>query len=582
MSDESQTIRNIHWREVFPFTNLFRSFRIAIHPSKLILGLAALILLFAGGRALDGMWPARHRAVTREVSAYSEWLAMGQPGQFADRRAAARQEVESDYAQMLLQYNVVNTSETALAEARYGGSLGDLKRKILDERSKRLEEIRKGYAAAEKLASDQKDVKLREDAMAAARSRRAEYIRQTYASASNAWLGARGIRNEGLFSQFFEYQITQVNAVTRGVGKSNWFGPAGVIHSLNNFVNVGPMWLFTQHTVFFILLTIWFLLVWSVFGGAIARIAAVHVARDEKISMRQALRFSVGKVVSFIFAPIIPLLIVLVVGLVVTAVSLVGNIPGLGPIIVGLLFILALMAGFIITLVLLGLVGGLNLMYPTIAVEGSDSFDAISRSFSYLYARPWRLAFYSIAAIVYGAITYLFVRMFIFLMLVMTHRFVGMGLVSSADNGLSTWNMMWPDPSHTGRLFLTVDYLSLGGGQAIGAFLVSMWVSLVVAMLGAFAISFYFSASTIIYFLMRAEVDATEMEDVYVEQTEDDFAEPAPAAATVTDQPAAERTSPMSDANVLTPPVDAPAANSAVVPPPALTPEQNPGSDNPT
>ena len=40
------------------------------------------------------------------------------------------------------------------------------------------------------------------------------------------------------------------------------------------------------------------------------------------------------------------------------------------------------------TLILLGLTGGFNLMYPTIAVEGSDSFDAISRSFSYVYARP--------------------------------------------------------------------------------------------------------------------------------------------------------------------------------------------------
>ena len=37
-----------------------------------------------------------------------------------------------------------------------------------------------------------------------------------------------------------------------------------------------------------------------------------------------------------------------------------------------------------------GTVGGFGLMYPTVAVEGSDSFDAISRSFSYVFARPWR------------------------------------------------------------------------------------------------------------------------------------------------------------------------------------------------
>ena len=42
MADEQpQTIRAIHWRDVFPFLNLFRAFRVAIHPSKLVLGLTA-------------------------------------------------------------------------------------------------------------------------------------------------------------------------------------------------------------------------------------------------------------------------------------------------------------------------------------------------------------------------------------------------------------------------------------------------------------------------------------------------------------------------------------------------------------
>ena len=40
--------------------------------------------------------------------------------------------------------------------------------------------------------------------------------------------------------------------------------------------------------------------------------------------------------------------------------------------------------------------------------------------------------------------------------------------------------------------------------------------------------SFYFSANTIIYFLMRHEVDATEMDDVYLEQADDEFAEATP------------------------------------------------------
>ena len=41
MVDEASSIRNINWREVFPFTLIFRSFRVAIHPSKLVLALVA-------------------------------------------------------------------------------------------------------------------------------------------------------------------------------------------------------------------------------------------------------------------------------------------------------------------------------------------------------------------------------------------------------------------------------------------------------------------------------------------------------------------------------------------------------------
>jgi len=46
-------------------------------------------------------------------------------------------------------------------------------------------------------------------------------------------------------------------------------------------------------------------------------------------------------------------------------------IPFVGPILVGVFYFLALAAGFVMTLVALGTAGGLNLMYPTIAVEGS-------------------------------------------------------------------------------------------------------------------------------------------------------------------------------------------------------------------
>jgi hypothetical protein len=190
-----------------------------------------------------------------------------------------------------------------------------------------------------------------------------------------------------------------------------------------------------------------------------------------------------------------------------------------------------LVAGFVMTLVLLGLAGGFNLMYPTIAVEGSDSFDAISRSFSYLYARPWRLAFYTAVATAYGALTYLFVRYFIYILLTLVHLFVGRLVFIHSASQAPLWPTLWPSPSSIGRLSYNIDWYSLSPGERIGAVFISFWVSLAVYMLGAFAISFYFSINSIIYYLMRQEVDATELDDVYLEQSDEDFIE-TPAAST--------------------------------------------------
>jgi hypothetical protein len=170
-------------------------------------------------------------------------------------------------------------------------------------------------------------------------------------------------------------------------------------------------------------------------------------------------------------------------------------------------------------------------MYPTIAVEGSDSFDAISRSYSYLYGRPWRLAFYTLIAVIYGGLTYAFVRFFIYLMLAVAHAFAGFWFVGTIGSGESLWNSLWAGPIALGRLSYDVDYLSLTWAQGVAAWFLSLWVHLVASLLGAYAISFYFSANTVIYLLMRKEVDSTELDDVYLEESEDEFVEqPAPAS----------------------------------------------------
>jgi hypothetical protein len=553
MADESHVIRGINWRETFPFTQIFRAFRVAIHPTKLILGLVALLALYTGGRILDALWPVQSRAVPGDVvlverpdatprGSEIELYESFRPGHFAsfeEVRKARRDEIEEQYAALLRNSKIQTDEKQARELAKSGSALGQVKDKLLERRNIEINDAAKRRDEALKNAKTSDD---RDNAQRDYDQR----VRDIIQSTSNAYHRASMIGNQGIFIQFFGYEVEQVNNVVWAVLANDWLGGfgtnptmrehPGVLKSISNFCVTGPWWLVRYHTWFFILFIILFSIIWAIFGGAIARIAAVHVARDEKLSLSTSVRFSTGKFLSFIFAPIIPLLIVLVVGLVVTVCALIGNIPWIGPILVGIFFFLALAAGFVMTLVLLGTFGGFNLMYPTIAVEGSDSFDAISRSFSYVYARPWRMLFYTLIAVLYGALCFLFVRFFIQIMLILTHHFVGAGMFSNVDGAripLDLWNTLWPAPETHGFTY-DVDWLTLSGGQSLASVLVAFWVYLTVGMLGAFAISFYFSANTIIYFLMRREVDATELDDVYLEQSEEDFGDTAPAPAPAT------------------------------------------------
>src|SRR5258706_8362350 len=98
MADEPHVLRGINWREAFPFTNIFRAFGIAIHPSKLVLALLALLALYFGGRILDGFWLHQYKAVPGEIEGY-ETSRTSQ--EFQERRNSIRSAVVDAYTSEL-------------------------------------------------------------------------------------------------------------------------------------------------------------------------------------------------------------------------------------------------------------------------------------------------------------------------------------------------------------------------------------------------------------------------------------------------------------------------------------------------
>ena len=550
MAEEKQQLQGIDWQETFAFTNVFRSFRLAIHPSKLVLAFVGLAICFIAGLGLDRLWYGGAPIIWEnkqpiEVEVFAEKGPAGQDfGSWYEQKCQAREDKLKEIREQLkLSPDDANIRSAGIADKLIAGKKARLQ-DYLNNKSleKQPEDIGKKDSRQDQKNRDielQEEAETRDPKQVLAKRREVQKEIEDIRD-----LVGKGPAGRGPFRAVLRYEVGVFSNLVQATTWMNLLGglgmtsinpesPVGVIGQLWRSLK-GLQWLLWQHWPYFIIYGVICLVVWAIFGGAISRIAALHVARDEKISIKPALNFGIKKFSSFLFAPLIPAVIVAALGFVVWLGSLIlyNWGWGIGEVLNGVLFFLPLIAGFVMALVAVGTVGGLNLMYPTIAVEGSDSFDAISRSFSYVYARPWRMAFYSLAALVYGVLCYLFVRFFAFLMLKLAHISVGLGVFAKGNSGLvNKFDTMWPGPS-LGSLHGPFDWGACWGAQAFGAWLIAFWVYVVIGFVAAFLVSFFFSANTVIYYLLRKKVDATDLDDVYVEE------EPAEEVPPVAEEPA--------------------------------------------
>ena len=266
--------------------------------------------------------------------------------------------------------------------------------------------------------------------------------------------------------------------------------------------------------------TILSLAIWAVVGGAVTRMAAVRVAREESVPLEKALSFSLRKWPSTVTSPLIPFgVLVLLAILVGLPTGLVLMIPYIGEFAAGILLFLPLIMGLVLGLIFIGGAFSVGLQWPTVAAEGSDSFDAISRSISYISSRPWKYLFYAVFSVVYGCATFILVKFLTFLTLRTTHEAVSTfswGAGGAEDKLMRLWQAPtlanpWP-----------VAGLEQFWSEASATYIFAIWIWVVLGVMMAFLASFFFCSQTIIYFLLRKSVDATDIEEVYMEESEEE------------------------------------------------------------
>lgn len=602
MAEEHQEIRSINWREVFPWTHLFRGFRMAIDPKKLLLLFVALAGTWAAGKALDVVWgrrvyvdvaggppggdpkqifqQARDLGDTGSRPAPEFFVAAllprpagagkapeKAPGLEEYRKALKLQTGKRREARLLewVRYLELTKEEKDAAKTEENAKklvkdnsasyvVGQLQNKVAELYGKAkedaVEQVKKADERLEALNKKLEQVpaeptdtlttrkKAVEDEIADFKKGPLQRVKDW----QNFDLAARYdrvivhldlVKGERISTAFFN-QLEQNFQV--GVAGVKDFSPGTVLWSIEACI-LTPVWLVHDHWVYALIFLPIVLVMVSFFGGATARIAAVQFARDEKISLKEALQFAWKKKLSFIVSPLIPGVIIGVIVLVTALVSLLINLP-VGELIIALTLWLGLIGGLIMALVLVGTVAGAGLMHPTIAVEGSDAFDAISRSFSYVYSRPWTAGFYAAVTIAYGAITYAFVRFFVWLMLFMTHWAISLGVFAQrpidqpADSPrlMSKLDAMWATPAYDNLYSRHPEVTNLGT-ENLTSWAIGVYVYVVLFAMTAYVLSFFYSSLTIIYYLLRNHVDATDLDDVYLEEPEEEFTEMTTAAA---------------------------------------------------
>jgi len=258
------------------------------------------------------------------------------------------------------------------------------------------------------------------------------------------------------------------------------------------------------------------LLVWSVLGGAIVRIAAVDLGRQERVGLSNALNFSRSKVAAYFAAPLLPL-----AGIAAIAVPMIPlgwlMLTDFGVTIGGLVWLLVMIGAILMAIGAIGLLFGWPLMWGAIGAEGSDSFDAISRAYAYTFQRPFEYLFYALVATILGTLGWLLVWGFSEAVVTMAFWGTSWGAGSDRVNAVISYagelgqstlvndpsdNLEMERPSQMFRLGASLIGLAVGGVRSVAT---------------GFAYSFFWCAAVGIYLLLRLSADSTELDEVYID-----------------------------------------------------------------
>lgn len=249
--------------------------------------------------------------------------------------------------------------------------------------------------------------------------------------------------------------------------------------------------------------------IWALFGGLICRTVALRLTVDESESPAEIRQFMAKWGNGFLSGPFLVLLGVICCLIPLKLAGLLYAVPVLGTF-VALLFPVVLLFALFAIMLLLGLLVGWPLLFASVAVDGADGFEAVSRTYSYVYQRPLHYLLYWIVSGVLGILGFIIISIFVDAVLALSVKVGGFPL----SEGYSSF----------GAFLLREG----GESRSMSDAIVLAWCGLAQLMKPAFVFGWFWTSSVTIYLLLRRSVDATPLLEVLRVGAAAEKAEPLP------------------------------------------------------
>ncbi len=268
------------------------------------------------------------------------------------------------------------------------------------------------------------------------------------------------------------------------------------------------------------------LCVFLVTGTAVSKVAYEGLRGDEFFEAREAFRFALRNVAGTLASPLLILAFVALLAGCGLLVSLVGMIPYVGEIVVGLLGIVAFFASLFIVYLLVVLAATLAMGPSVVGAARADTFDTLFEVFSCVNEQPGRLVWYSAtvallakfgsfalaaASVTAGRVGYALLGVF-----------PGAKLADVFENAGFYFKVALPDwwPALFQQWFaweletlglpqvlLPATYLSVGWSGDAAALLIGLCIYAVALMVVGYGFSVWFSGMTLTYAVLAQKKD---------------------------------------------------------------------------